>query len=67
VGRGAINGQKGPIGRELLPDFVFSYVDNLSDVLDHLLVRPGSLKFSGTIQRGRRDDSSLSMIGGGCV
>ena len=37
-------------------DLIFSYVEDVGDVFYHLLVRPGCLRFSGTIRRGRQDD-----------
>ena len=50
-----INGEEGVVDQELLPDFVLGYVEDMSDVLNHLLVRPGGLRFSGTVG-GRRSD-----------
>jgi len=40
----------------LFPDFVFGYVEDASNVFNHLLVRPGGFGFSRAIWRGRGDD-----------
>jgi len=54
------------IGWKLAMDFVFPYIEEVSDMLNHLLIRPGCLGVSRAIRRRRGNDirSAASVIVG---
>ena len=62
--RGNIDWEERSISGKLFPHFVFSYIEDTRDMFYHLLMRPGCLRLSRTIRRGRGNDirSAASMI-----
>jgi len=52
-GRGSVNWKEGVDCRELLADFFFLDVEEVSDVLNHLLVRKSHLAVCRAVRRGR--------------
>ena len=54
--RGSVNGKEGVIGRELMANFFFFYVEKASDMFDHLFMGEGHFRTCWAIRRGRGDN-----------
>ena len=55
-GRGSVNGKEGVNSGELAVDFFFLDVEEVSDVLNHLLVRKSHLAVCRAVRRGRSNE-----------
>ena len=54
--RGSVNRKEGANCGKLVADFFFLNVEEMSDVVDHLLMRESHFVAGGTIRRGRGDN-----------